>query len=136
MYPLIKEVKIPAPYSYDLRQKVMDVLDSGVSPSIVAARFQIAKRTVYGWKKRRKETGDFRSKKLGNVGYGHKITDWKAFTQFAESHGHMTQADMAEAWDGEISRQTISRALKKIGFTRKKRHMAIKNGMKKGAQNL
>ena len=33
--------------------------------------------------------------------------------------------EMAKLWDGEISSRTISRALKKIGFTRKKRLMAI-----------
>jgi len=37
---------------------------------------------------------------------------------------------MAKLWDGEISSRTISRALKKIGFTRKKRLMAIDRPMK------
>jgi len=37
---------------------------------------------------------------------------------------------MAKLWDGEISSRTISRALKKIGFTRKKRLMATGNEMK------
>ncbi len=32
---------------------------------------------------------------------------------------------MASLWEGQISDRTISRALKKIGFTRKKRPMAI-----------
>ena len=32
---------------------------------------------------------------------------------------------MAELWDGPISARTISRALKHIGFTRKKRATAI-----------
>ena len=32
----------------------------------------------------------------------------------------LTQAEMAELWDGEISERTMSRALNKIGFTRKK----------------
>jgi hypothetical protein len=38
--------------------------------------------------------------------------------------------EMAKLWDGEISSRTISRALKKIGFTRKKRLMATGNEMK------
>jgi len=39
--------------------------------------------------------------------------------------------EMAKLWDGEISSRTISRALKKIGFTRKKRLVAIAaSGMK------
>jgi len=35
----------------------------------------------------------------------------------------LTQAHLAELWDGEISERTISRGLKKIGFTRKKKLM-------------
>ena len=38
---------------------------------------------------------------------------------------------MAEAWEGNISQRTISRGLKKLGFTRKKRPMVIKKEMKK-----
>jgi transposase len=38
--------------------------------------------------------------------------------------------EMAKLWDGEISDRTISRALKKIGFTRKKRPTAIPSEMK------
>jgi hypothetical protein len=38
--------------------------------------------------------------------------------------------EMAKLWDEEISDRTISRALKKIGFTRKKRSTAIAREMK------
>ena len=37
-----------------------------------------------------------------------------------EINGDKTQAEMAKLWTEEISKPTISRALKKIGFTRKK----------------
>lgn len=127
---------MPAAYSYDLRKKAMEALDSGAGLSEVAMRFHIGKTTIYEWQQRQKETGDFQSKKPGSVGYGHKITDWEAFKLFAERYGHHTQSEMAELWEGDISRQTISRALKKINFTRKKRHMAIKNEMKRKEQPL
>jgi len=48
----------------------------------------------------------------------------------AKIHGDKTQVEMAKLWEGEISSRTISRALKKIGFTRKKRPTAIVSGMK------
>jgi len=107
----------------------MEVLDSGVNMSEVAARFQIGKTTVYEWQQRRDETGDFQALKPGSVGYGHKVRDWHAFKIFAQTHGHKTQAEMAEAWDGAISRQTMSRCLKKINFTRKKRPTDTKSEM-------
>lgn len=67
-------------------------------------------------------------------GNGHKITDWEKFREFASSNGEKTQVEMAKLWDGEISSRTISRALNKIGFTRKKRLMATASGMKPSAK--
>lgn len=120
---------MPAAYSYDLRKKAMQALDEGESKTAVAKRFKIGRVTLYKWEKRRKETGDFQSKKLGNTGYNHKITDWNAFAEFIKKYGAKTQLEVAKLW-GNISRQTIHRALKKIGFTRKKRLMDIKKEMK------
>ena len=56
--------------------------------------------------------------------------NWDKFREFAKEYGHKTQAEMAELWEGEISKRTISRALKKIGFTQEKRPMATGSGMK------
>lgn len=44
-------------------------------------------------------------------------------------HGDSTQKEMAELWSDDISQRTISRALEKIGFTRKKRLMVTTNAM-------
>lgn len=69
-------------------------------------------------------------------GNGHKITDWEKFRAFAQIHGEKTQAEMAALWDGEISARSISRALQKIGFTRKKRLMATASVTKPKGKNL
>ena len=42
---------------------------------------------------------------------------------------------MAELWPEEISDRTISRALKKIGFTRKKKLMVMEKEMKSKDKN-
>jgi hypothetical protein len=80
--------------------------------------------------KRERETGDFQALPNQPPGNGHKITDWEKFTKFVEVNGNKTQVEMAKLWTEEISDRTISRAFKKIGFTRKKKLMAIKKGMK------
>lgn len=126
---------MPAAYSYDLRKKANQALGEGESKTAVAKRFKIGRVTLYKWEKRRKETGDFQSKKLGSVGYNHKITDWNVFAEFAKKHGSKTQSEMAKLW-GNISCQTIHRALKKIGFTRKERPMDTKKETKKNEMNL
>lgn len=82
--------------------------------------FNISRNTINLWLNKRKQTGDYRAKKGYQQGYGAKITNLEKFREFARKHGSQTQAEMAEAWEEEISDQTIGKALKKIGFTRKK----------------
>lgn len=60
---------------------------------------------------------------------------WNAFAEFIKKYGAKTQSEIAKLW-GNISRQTIHRALKKIGFTRKKRLMDIKKETKKNELNF
>jgi hypothetical protein len=44
------------------------------------------------------------------------------FKEFVECYGDKTQQEMSELW-GKGSRHTISRGLKKLGITRKKKPM-------------
>jgi len=122
---------MPKPYSYDLRQKVIQAIKlDGLKISEASLLFSINRNTINLWLKRQGETGDFQALPNQPPGNGHKITDWEKFREFAISHGDKTQAEMAELWEGQISDRTISRALKKIGFTRKKKLMVTANGMK------
>ena len=82
------------------------------------------------WLKRERETGDFQALPNQPPGNGHKITEWEKFTKFVEINRDKTQVEMAKLWTEEISDRTRSRALKKIGFTRKKKPMVIKKEMK------
>ena len=90
----------------------------------------ICDRYIRLWLKRERETGDFQALPNQPPGNGHKITDWEKFTFFVEINGDKTQVEMAKIWTEEISERTRSRALKKIGFTRKKKLMVIKKEMK------
>jgi len=65
-----------------------------------------------------------------------KLPQGEKFRENALTHGNKTQMEMASLWEGEISPRTISRALKKIGFTRKKNLRHSKNGMKLNARRL
>jgi transposase len=122
---------MPQPYSYDLRQKVIQAIQlDGLKITEASILFNISRNTIGLWLKRQAQTGDFVALANEPPGNGHKITDWQKFRDFAKANGDKTQVEMASLWDGEISSRTISRALKKIGFTRKKRLMATANGMK------
>jgi transposase len=112
---------MPKPYSYDLRQKVIQAIElDGMKKSVAAQVFQISRNTIDLWLKRRAETGDYQSKSNRPHRTANKITDWQQFAEFANRHGDKTQAEMATLWEGDISARTISRGLQTIGFTRKK----------------
>jgi transposase len=109
------------PYSYDLRQKVMDAIElDGLKKSEASEVFNISRNTINLWFQRKAQTGDVQAKPRQASGKRQKITDWQKFRAFVLEHGDKTQVEMAQLWEGEISDRTISRALQKIGFSRKK----------------
>ena len=117
------------PYSYDFRQKVIEAIElDGRKKCEVSEIFNISRNTIDLWLKRKAQTGDLKPKPNKPPGTNHKITDWEKFREFAKVYGDKTQEQMAQLWEGDISDRTISRALHKIGFTRKKRLMATGNG--------
>ena len=127
---------MPAPYSYDLRIKVIEAIDGGMGKTQASKIFNISRNTINLWLNKRKQTGDYKAKEGYQQGYGAKITDLDKFREFARKHGSQTQAEMAEAWEEAISDQTIGKALKKIGFTRKKKLTDIEKEMKRKEKNL
>ena len=113
---------MPKPYSHDLRSKVVEaVVLNGMKRCEVAAQFNLNRKTIRDWLKRYEATGDVQPSAHNHRGHSHKITDWDAFRAFVEANPDKTQEEMAELWPEPISDRTISRGLKKIGFTRKKR---------------
>lgn len=125
---------MPAPYSDDLRQKVLDAIDDGYPKSHVSRLFNISRNTIDLWLKRREATGSARAIRDYRRGPQGKITDLEEFRAFATEHGHLTQQEMAVQWHQPISDHAISKALRRIGFTRKKRAMAIKSAMKRNGK--
>jgi transposase len=127
---------MPKPYSYDLRQKVIQAIEmDGLKKNEASQLFGISRNTINLWFERRKETGDIGLKARATSNQKTKISDWAKFREFVKEHGEKTQAEMAELW-GNISQRSISRALTQIGFTRKKKLMVIGNEMKKNAMSF
>ena len=127
---------MPKPYSYDLRQKVMQAIEmDGLKKNEASQLFDISRNTINLWFKRRDKTGDVKVKIRASSSQQPKISDWEKFREFVKEHGDKTQAEMVELW-GNISQRSISRALKQIGFTRKKKLMVIGNEMKKNVINF
>jgi transposase len=121
-------------YSYDLRQKVINAIKlDGMKKSEAAQVFQLSRNTIDLWLKRQAETGDYQAKSTRAHRTANKIRDWEKFAEFARQHGDQTQAQMAHLWAGDVSARTISRALHKLGWSRKKRRTAIAKATKPNA---
>jgi transposase len=126
---------MPKPYSYDFRQKVIQAIElDGLKKQEASELFNISRNTINLWLKRKAETGDVQALPNRPPGNNHKIKDSARFRAFALTHGDKTQVEMAQLWQGDISSRTISRALKKIGFTRKKRLTATSNRMSRNGK--
>ena len=54
-----------APYSMDLRQRVIEAVEGGLSCNQAAARFNVAISTAIGWVNRYRETGSFAPDRMG-----------------------------------------------------------------------
>ena len=121
---------MPAPYSIDLREKVMAAIDRGEKKSQVSRMFNISRDTIDRWLNRRRATGSVKAVQGYQRGHSHRIKDWEEFHAFAQQYGDKTQAEMAQLWLGEMSERTMSRALAHIGWTRKKRLMGTENEMR------
>jgi len=122
-------------YSDDFRQKVMQAIElDGLKKCEASQLFNISRNTINLWFQRKAETGDVKAKLRTTSQQNGKISDWEKFRTFVKEHGDKTQSEMAQLWDGEISQRTISRALQKIGHTRKKKHTGIVNEMKPNGQ--
>jgi transposase len=105
---------VPKPYSYDLRTKVIEAIDEGMLITQASRVFKISRNTINLWLKKRKETGDYLAQVGYQKGYNPKIEDLEKFREFARFHGSKTQEEMTQIWEGDISRPTIEKALKKI----------------------
>ena len=65
---------MPKPYSYDLRQKVIQAINlDGLKISEASVLFGISRDTIRLWLKPERETGDFQALPNKPPGNGHKL---------------------------------------------------------------
>lgn len=119
-------------YSEDFRRKVIEAIEmDGLKKQEASELFGISRNTIDLWFKLKAETGDIQPRQRQIAKPTGKITDWDKFRTFVAEHGDKTQAELAKLWEDGVSQRTISRALRKIGYSRKKKRMATANGMKR-----
>lgn len=126
---------MPKAYDYDLRRKVLEAIElNGMKRCQASECFGISRNTIDQWLQLKAETGDVKPKPTKNRGHSHKIADWEKFRAFVVANPDKTQTQLAELWQDDLSKRTMSRALQRLGFTRKKRLMATESEMSTGEQ--
>ena len=56
---------MPAPYSHDLRLRVMDAVGSGMAYQEVMRQFRVSNSTILRWVRRLRESGDYAALPMG-----------------------------------------------------------------------
>ncbi len=123
------------PYSEDLRVRVLSYVDSGASKMAAHKTFGVSRSTIDRWLKLRAATGSLKANTSYRRGKAPTLNDLKAFEEFARRHSGCTLAQMAVAWQQEtgvkLTEMPFSIALRRIGWTRKKRVGATRSGAQK-----
>ncbi len=122
---------MPSPHSYDLRKRAMKHFERYGDATLTSETFGISRSILYDWRKRKAATGDIQAKSGYQKGHTHKVVDIEAFQRQVERHSGLTLAGLIKKSGIDMSLMTCSRALHKLGITRKKRPITIKNKAKK-----
>lgn len=125
---------MPKAYSEDLRKRVVAARRSGKSVAEVTAMFGVHRNCVYRWDEQERLTGTLSAGYSRVTGRKPKIKVDEKFEAFARLHMHSTLEKMAQYWEGEVSRMSMSRSLAKLGWSRKKRPASIKKPARKHKQ--
>lgn len=122
-------------FSVDLRERVMAAIDDGMKITEATKVFKICRRTVYNWQDLLKETNKLSPKSGYQKGHSHKIIDWDQFKAFVQKHKHRASPQMRVEWKKltniDVSESVMLRALKKIGYTSKKKLLVMPKQIKK-----
>jgi transposase len=124
-----------ASYSNDLRIRVLEAIHKGSKIKVVSEMFNVCTKTIYNWRQLQKTTGSCEPKTGYQKGYGHKIPDLKVFKEYVEQNPNQVLGEMAESL-GNMSSTTVHRALKKIGFTRKKNQLRVSGKKGRGKNDI
>ena len=121
---------MPRPYSADLRRRVAAAaLDGGQSREAVAARFAVGRSTVYRWIEVAQSEGRLEAKPMRGGPRPAIRDDGEAtLRRLVAADNHLSLAEyrdrLAEEIGVRVDPWTVGRALRRLGFTRKKEALA------------
>jgi len=116
-------------YSTDLRERVLQAIGEGMSKTRAHRTFHISRSTINHWFSLRERTGRL-DPPPSRRSYGRQLEGGE-FEEFVRRHAQATLGEMSLAWQQEkgvsLSVMSFSRALDRLGWSRKKRVGAPKS---------
>ena len=114
-----------APYSQDLRDRVLRAYDRGMRTKLIAETFGVSPAWARRVKQRRRETGETRARPMG--GPGVTIVDRAQLAALVGQHPDATLAELREYLGVPCALSTLCMALKKMGVSFKKKRSMRRN---------
>lgn len=119
------EVMMARAYGVDLRRRVVDAIERGLSTRAAARRFSIGESTAGAWHRSWRKTGSYEAQRQGNRGGSVLDAHVGFLVDLIEAQADITLAEMAEqlfkARALRVDPSTIWYFLYRRGMTYKKR---------------
>ncbi len=122
-------------YSQDVREKVLRAVDEGYPRGEIVKLLGVSLATIKRYLKQRRETGTVAPKAISGrppKKLGKLQADLVAQLQ---AHDDIRLEDHCQLWEQthgvKVSTATMSRAIKRVGWTRKKKRWVPRNAMRK-----
>ncbi len=114
-----------APYSQDLRERVLAAYDRGMQTKHIADVFDVSRSWARRVKQRRRETGETVPRRMGSPGV-FKI-DRTRLAEMVRRHPDATASELRDRLGVACSESGIYAALKRLGLSFKKRRCGPRN---------
>lgn len=123
-------------YHRDLRERVVAAVDDGTPIVTVAARFRLHRSTIYRYLARRQEQGTLAPRTSPGRARAIPATDDARLIAQLQQHPSATLRTHCAVWEQatgvRLSPATLSRAIRRVGWTRKKGRWQPASGMPSG----
>jgi len=127
--------------SLDLRQRIVQAVDEGLSQSETARRFRVSRKSVGRLLRRRQESGTLEAKAKPRPGARRRVSAEQHAAVAAQMRSHPQQSMEEHArlwqqeWEQSLSATTWWRTLQRIQWSHKKRVCVPQSAMSKCARN-
>ena len=112
-------------YSEDLRERVVGAVARAVPRAEVVSTFAVSLATIERWVRRQRETGSLTARRPPGAVVSKTVGLQTALPERLAAHADATLAEHCSWWremsGHEVSTATMSRAITRLGWTRKKR---------------